>query len=217
MKIRTLVELSEALDQASAWRKKELSALRLLIATRGRPHEQAALRRAAVPLLYAHWEGFAKEAAMYYLHLVVRQGLRYRDLTPCFVAIGARGRIRQAANSRRISVYLPIVEFFLQGLDEPARFSADGAVDTESNLSSAVLRDLLATIGVPYDSTWSAKELLLDGSLLKTRNDVAHGERVDVDRTTYDQLHDFVVDLLDHLKTSIENQAATRAYLRPTP
>jgi hypothetical protein len=60
MKIRSVLELSEALDEASAWRKKELSTLRILIATRGRAHEQAALRRAAVPILYAHWEGFAK-------------------------------------------------------------------------------------------------------------------------------------------------------------
>jgi hypothetical protein len=214
MKIRSVLELSEALDDASAWRKKELSALRILIASRGRLHEQAALRRAAVPLLYAHWEGFAKEAATYYLQLVARQKLRYRELTPCFIAIGARGRIRQAADSRRMSVHIPIVQFFLHGLDDEARFAPDGAIDTESNLSSTVLRDLLATIGVPYDSAWSAKELLLDGSLLKTRNDVAHGDRVDVDALTYDQLHDFVVDLLDQMKASIENQAATRAYLR---
>ena len=92
--------------------------------------------------------------------------------------------------------------------------SVDGAIDTESNLSSAVLRDLLATIGLPYDTKWSSIELLLDGSLLKTRNDVAHGERTDIDAATYEQLHNLVVDLVDHLKTSIENQAVSRAYLR---
>ena len=214
MKIRSVLELSEALDEASAWRKKELSTLRILIATRGRAHEQAALRRTAVPILYAHWEGFAKQAAIYYLHLVTRQRRRYRELGPSFIAIAARGRIRQAAGSRRIAAHLPVVEFFLEGLEEEARMSVDGAIDTESNLSSAVLRDLLATIGLPYDTKWSSTELLLDGSLLKTRNDVAHGERTDIDAATYEQLHNLVVDLVDHLKTSIENQAVSRAYLR---
>ncbi len=109
--------------------------------------------------------------------------------------------------------HLPVVEFLLNGLEEQARFPLD-AIDTESNLSSAVLRDLLATVGMPYDSTWSGRELLLDGSLLRTRNDVAHGERTDVDAETYDQLHQLVLDLVNHLKTSIENRAASRAYLR---
>ena len=214
MKIRSVLELAEALDQAVAWRKKEISALRILIATRGRPYEQAALRRAAVPILYAHWEGFAKQAATYYLHLVSRQRRRYHELAPNFIAIAARGRIRQAADSRRIAAHLPIVEFLLEGLGEEARLPLDGAIDTESNLSSTVLRDLLATIGIPYDLTWSGRELLLDGSLLKTRNDVAHGERTEVDADTYDQLHQLVLDMVNHLKTSIENQAAIRAYLR---
>jgi hypothetical protein len=218
MKIRSVLELSDALDGAVAWRKKELSALRTMIASRDQDHEQAALRRAAVPLLYAHWEGFAKQAATYYLELVVRQRLKYRELATCFVALAARGRIRQAAAARRLSAHMPVVHLLLYGLDEATRFSVDGAIDTESNLSSSVLRDLLATIDLPYDTRWSSKELLIDGSLLKTRNDVAHGERRDVDAETYEQLHALVVELLDHLKRSIESSAVMRGYLRsPTP
>ena len=214
MKIRSVLELNSALDNAVAWRKKELSTLRILIATRGREYERKALRRAAIPLLYAHWEGFAKQAALYYLELVLRQRRAYRDLTSSFVAIAVRGRIRQAAESRKISAYLPVVRFLLEDLEQQARFSVEGAIDTESNLSSAVLRDILATIDVPYDASWSSKELLIDGSLLKTRNDVAHGEHSDIDADTYDQLHDLVIDLLDQIKTAIENHAVVKAYLR---
>jgi hypothetical protein len=214
MKVRTVLELSEALDDAAAWRKKEMSAIRAMIATRARAHEQEALRRAAVPMLYAHWEGFAKEAATCYLELVLRQRRKYRELCPSFVALAARGRIRQAAETRRLSAHIPIVQFLLEGLDEQARFSVEGAIDLESNLSSTVLRDLLVTIDVPYDSSWSSKELLIDGSLLKTRNDVAHGERREVDAATYDQLHALVLELVDQLKASIENRAAMRGYMR---
>ena len=214
MKIRSLLELTDALDNASAWRKKEISTLQSLIQSRNRPHEQAALRRAAVPVLYAHWEGFAKFAAMAYLELVLRQRRRYRELAANFLAISARGRIRQAAESRRLSAHIPVVEFIISGQDEQARFSTEGAIDTESNLSSSVLRDILLTIGIPYEGDWSSKELLLDGSLLKTRNDVAHGERSVVDSSTYDQLHDLVISLVDQLKNSIENQAALKTYLR---
>lgn len=213
MKIRSTLELTEALDSALAWRKKELSALRILIATRGREHERAALRRAALPILYAHWEGFAKHAATCYLELVRHQGRSYEDLRENFVALAVRGRIRRARGSRRLSVHIPLVRFLLFEQDQQARFPIAGSIDTESNLSSSVLRDLLETLGLDYDP-WVPRELLIDGSLLKTRNDIAHGERADVDAPTYEQLHSLVLEMLDQIRNCVENAAATRAYLR---
>lgn len=71
----------------------------------------------------------------------------------------------------------------------------------------------METLGLSYD-TWATREMLIDGSLLKTRNDVAHGERLDVDGPTYEQLHELVLEMLDPLRAEIENAAARQAYLR---
>ena len=87
------------------------------------------------------------------------------------------------------------------------------AVSTESNLSSRVLRDVLDTIDVPYDRIFQGKALLIDGSLLEKRNRIAHGEPVDVDSDTYVQLHDLVIELVNHLKDVILNRARDREYL----
>lgn len=219
MKIRSVAELAETLDSSSAWRKKEMTILRILIATRGRSGEQAALRRSAVPILYGHWEGFAKQAAAAYLDLVRRQQRSYRELELNFLAMAVRGALREAADaarSRCTSAYIDKFNSLMGRLDERVGFAdraVDDAVSSESNLSSRVLRDVLATIGIPYDRIFRGKALLIDASLLAARNSIAHGEQVEVDSVTYRQLHDLVVELVDHLKDVIVNHARDRRYL----
>ena len=214
MKIRTTLDLTDAIANSLAWRKKEITGLRILIATRGREHERELLRRVAVPVLYAHWEGFAKEASVYYLELISRQRLKYGELRENFLALAARGRIRQAAESRRLATHMPVIDFILQSQDEVAQIPVNATIDTESNLSSSVLRDILLCLGLQYNSTWSTKELLIDGSLLRTRNEVAHGDRTVVSEATYLQLHELVLELLEQFRTAIENAAAQRLYRR---
>ena len=219
MKIRSVAELAETLDRESAWRKKEMTAFRILITTRGRSREQAALRRSAVPVLYGHWEGFAKQAAVAYLGLVRRQPRPYRELGLNFLAIAVRGALREAADaakSRCTSVYIDKFNSPMGGLDERVGFgdrAVSDAVSSDSNLSSRVLQDVLAAIGVPYDRIFRSKAFLIDGSLLAARNRIAHGERVEVDSVTYRQLHELVVELVNHLKDVIVNHARDRRYL----
>ena len=219
MKIRSVAELVETLDRESAWRKKEMTTLRILIATRGRSREQAALRRSAVPVLYGHWEGFAKQAASAYLDLVRRQRRPYRELELNFLAIAVRGVLREAADaakSRCTSVYIDKFNSLMGRLDERVGFgdrAVSDAVSSDSNLSSCVLQDVLAAIGVPYDRIFEGKALLIDGSLLAARNSIAHGVHVEVDSVTYRQLHELVVELVNHLKDVIVDHARDRRYL----
>ena len=217
MKIRSTSELSEMLDKASAWRKKEISTLRILIGMQKKPYEREMLRRIAIPILYGHWEGFAKQAATSYLDLVIRQCLPYRELKSNFMAIAIRGKIRKAEPARRISPYITLINTILDKLDTNIALNSSQIIDTESNLSSCVLKNIFATIGIPYDSILAGKEILIDGSLLKNRNRIAHGEYIQIDADTYNQLHQLVVELIDHMKNVIESQARTQAYLAPQP
>ena len=212
--IRTLNDLSTELASALAWRKKELSALYFAV-SRSRAHEAAALRRASVPILYAHWEGFVKQAASFYLELVARKKLTYRQLRTNFVAIACRQALRDVAASDKIEIHGQLVDFLILNQDERARIPFDRVVDTKSNLNSSVLRNIIFTIGVPYSTIWTTKEPLIDGGLLKMRNDIAHGKKFEVDHDSFEQLYRLIIDgLLDQIKDTIENAAATEIYLR---
>lgn len=214
MKVRTLLELTNALDDSLAWRKKEIAALRALISGRLRDHERAVMRRAAVAMLYAHWEGFTKEAALFYLEYVLRQKRALADLTGNFSAMVARRYIREAGQSKKLSVHIATVDRLFAMNTQAPDFFPPKAIDTESNLSSTVLQEIFLALGLSYDATWQTRALQIDGSLLRMRNEIAHGEDCSVDEPTYKALHDLVLDILDWVKTGIENNAATRAFLR---
>ena len=81
-------------------------------------------------------------------------------------------------------------------------------------MNADVLRDILYCCGIEFGAYWTSKALLLDASLLKTRNEVAHGARADVDQATYDQLHHFVIEALDAFRTDLENAAVREGFKR---
>ncbi len=214
MRIRGVAELNQALDEAIAWRKRDISNIHLLIMGTRREHEMSALRRAAVPILYSHWEGFTKQAAEFYLELVSKQNLLYNQLKTNFLAIACRSTINDASQTKNIVARTQLVDFLIYNHDHRAKLSTDRVIDTESNLNSKVLLNLLHTIGLIIDDFWQGKELLIDGSLLKHRNEIAHGKRIEVDHETYVQLHGLVLDMIEHIKTTIENAASLKSYLR---
>lgn len=214
MKIRSSLELSNALDSALAWRKKEITTVYLTLKNQKRLHEQQAFLRAFIPILYAHWEGYAKEAASYYIEFVARQRLSYVELTTNFVSISCRSAINEIAKSNQIHTHNQLVDFLSYNQNERAIIPYKDIVDTESNLSSKVLRNLLFVIGIPFDEFWQSKSLSIDGKLLFCRNKIVHGEKHMVDNKTFVELHDLVIDMIDHIKTSIVNFAVQGKYKR---
>ncbi len=212
MNIRSTTELNEAIDYDLSERKKELQTLNFLIEKQKREHEKKALFRAAVPILYAHWEGFTKKAAMFYLELVSHQQLKLGELKSNFVAIVCRSYFKDASESKKISVRKKLIDFIRENNNKRAIIPTDNVIDTESNLSSAVLQSIFSTIGLPYHSFWIMNEPLLDGSLLKARNEIAHGEDTVIDKETYKQLHELVISLMDHIRTDIQNAAILKQY-----
>ena len=213
MRIRSLTELSEFLDGELGWRKKELTTLNFTI-KRARPHEQTILLRAAICLLYAHWEGFAKNAATAYICFVVSRGLRLRDLAPNFLALGFLSNIQQLEQSRKATLHAQLTDSFERQLSEPFRIDCEKAIDTRSNLNSKVLKEILQYVGI--DAThYETKNPILDERLLRNRNSVSHGQRLEIQSEDYVSLHETMIELIERFRTDVENAATLNKYRRP--
>ena len=98
-KIRTIQDLQDALDKELSWRIFELSHLRKALALPGQK-EQASLIRASVAMLYAHWEGFIKQSASYYLDYVNRKGLCANNASDPFIYLWLKKVIGEMAESK---------------------------------------------------------------------------------------------------------------------
>jgi hypothetical protein len=208
--IRSATILENVLVEELAWRKKELITLKTMH-DGAREHQQTMLRRAGIALLYAHWEGFVKASGTAYVDLVARQNLRYRDLTCNFVAIAAKKELHQFSSTTRGRMLCCISDFFINKLGQPARLSSTNAIQTKSNLSVEVTRDILCLLGLDY-KPFEIHERTVIEPLVRSRNSVAHGERRSIDTVDYDTLHRKVLELLDELKDQLCTAAHGRMY-----
>ena len=138
--IRTTDQLIEKIAEDLIWRRKELTELKALVTT----HKNDLLRsrvliRAAVALLYAHWEGFVKKSSNYYLEYVASHRLPYKNLAANFVGLKLKSKFIELGTSEKISSGNALAEFFCTKLDQQSNLPYKNAVDTKSNLSSTVL------------------------------------------------------------------------------
>ena len=58
------------------------------------------------------------------------------------------------------------------------------------------------------------REQLIDRILLKSRNEIAHGKLVSIDKKQFLTLYDDVLDLMNLFRNQISNAANTEAYKR---
>ena len=213
MKLRTAEQLSDRLSNELAWRKKELSEVKSLVETKKfSPAKHNALIRSGVCLLYAHWEGFVKLAANSYVEYVRMQKLSYEELASNFLAMAMKEQLKEAKETNKPSLYIPVCDFFLNKLSQRSSLPKD-VISTASNLSSEIFKEITQTLGIEF-SPYSTKSVLIDTKLLKTRNEIAHGEYSIFDREEYTELHTEVIAMLDIFRNQIENAAINKDYMR---
>ncbi|MCY2992232.1 MAG: MAE_28990/MAE_18760 family HEPN-like nuclease [Planctomycetota bacterium] len=215
MSIRTLSELEDVMSGEFAWRKKELHSLKTLVIANEKTHSCDLHIRAAITLLYAHWEGFIRQISRFYLEYVARRRLRNEELSPHFLAMAISGLVRAAEGTSKIQPCLDIVDFFRAEMPVRSRLDWESGVNTKSNLKSEVFREIVLRLGLDY-SRFSTKEKLLDEKLLKNRNQIAHGQYLLVDFDEYVSLHEEILGMMQDFYNQIDNCANLGAF-RSTP
>lgn len=211
MKLRTTSQLQTALDGEIAWRVKEIADLKHAV-KRSDGLSERTLIRAGLALLYAHWEGFVKAAASYYINYVDCQGRTYGDLQSCFTALGIRKHLNELHLAKKPSVHIAAIDFIREASGKKSKLLTF-KVDTESNLKSEVFEGVAISIGLntqPYETRFK----LIDESLLARRNKIAHGDQLDIDLDAWRDLADEVLMLMRQFKTDIENAASTSAFVK---
>jgi hypothetical protein len=210
--IRTLSQLQDSLDREMGWRVKEIAAFR--VASRANGPERQYFIRAGIALVYAHWEGFIKLASESYLSFVQHQGHAYRDLKSCFAVFGLKAELHMLANSRKSAPNIRAFDFILAEMDQPAEMHMAKAIDTESNLTSIVFQNIATSLDINTDG-YETRFNLIDESLVRRRNRVAHGEFLDIGGREFDELVGDVLQLMREYKTDVENAASLGSYKRP--
>lgn len=216
-KIRTLEQLVDYLDRSIVWRRNELTIIHRLITSSPLPQgKRDALIRSGIALLYAHWEGFIREAATAYVSFVATRRLTYQELASNFVALAMKKQLHDARDTNKATVFTKVSDFFLTRLHERVDMSWEDSINTQSNLSSEVLKEILCTIGLDQD-LFITKSKLIDVQLLKNRNGIAHGEFLLIDEEEFESLFTQILEMMRTLHNEISNAAILEKYRRHLP
>ncbi|MCC6545321.1 MAG: hypothetical protein IT392_12625 [Nitrospirae bacterium] len=214
MSIRTVDDLTDRLAWELAWRKRELSDLKYYIGLMPLDSTRRnVLGRCSITILYAHWEGFVKLAGRCFLEFIAMQRHRNEELHPNLLTLSMRKHVNFEPKALKSSEFGKITNFYLSQMPSRAAIPYKTAIDTGSNLSSAVLREILWCLGLDY-RPFETREKFIDSSLLGRRNFVAHGESTNVDPGEYDVMRAGVIEMMTNLKTQIENSVVLKTYLK---
>ena len=211
--MRTAEELTDKLSEERIWRVKEITAVSSLANRRNLSIVEVEFCcRAGSALFYAHWEGFVKRAALHYLKYVAFQRVKICEMSDFVMCLFMRQNL--GAGTTLLPVQLLRVSRQLQSdRDFRPKLNWKNIVETESNLSSGVLKRIMAQIGLDY-SLFATKAMMIDGVIVKHRNAIAHGEKGEVDLDMLHEIGSQVTGLITLFRDLIENAVITKAHMR---
>jgi hypothetical protein len=204
----------DRLDSEFAWRQKELTSL-LTEAVTASPALQPLRLRAAVALLYAHWEGFVKTAADLYVDYVASKRLLDCDLNDGLRVLALRPRMRKTCEGGNVAAMSALVAYMSKGLPGRARVPKDSFSKRIANLTASDFKRIVHLLGLDSTLYDSLNDSLVDIDLLECRNHIAHGQHRCPHPEDYPQLHEDVVRVLRTFKDQLENAAVLGTYRRP--
>ncbi len=210
MKIRSAEQLQTVLDDDFAWRRKELTMIMTTIKS-SRPNLLNANIRIGVVILYAHWEGFIKNAAENYLIYVAGKKLQYDELENNFIALSLKTKLKEFESTNKNTVHTQLIDFLLGNLKIKANLPTENIIKTQSNLNSNILKEILSILGIDYRQ-FELKEKYIDSQLLKIRNSVAHGQNPDITEIDFYELYSEITIMMTTIKTEISNNASLAKY-----
>lgn len=203
----------DLLDSDLTWRLDEINQLRRALSNDGiLPAETIA--RAAIVLLYAHWEGYVKTISTAFLGFVAEQVETFAELRREFCAIGAEQVFAQLrSGEKRIREKVDILDR-LHRLDyETASTLKKYQPSTKSNLRYEVFSELCDMICVDADQFETDKNFI-NKIICDRKNYVAHGNELSVDHEEFEEVSEHLLDIMRRFKDSVYDSAIHQRFLR---
>lgn len=210
MNVRTVDDFEDALDREWSWRKQEMIALKLSV--QGNPM----MLRAGIALLCAHFEGLLKYGSRLYVIHISQQHLKYADLIDSFSAFVLRKKFNECRESDKISVHMRLLQAYFDLLNKSFKLTnadREVVINTRSNPSTKVIKEILSTIGIKTD-IFDTKANYIDSSLLANRNKVVHGEKIQIRWDDFVETFQIIMKLVEDYKGLLIEAAHKKIYLK---
>ncbi|MDZ5648000.1 MAE_28990/MAE_18760 family HEPN-like nuclease [Nitrospirillum sp. BR 11828] len=213
MKMQKIDDLLNITMSDRIWRIKEITFLKSACAEDNQTKQRLSiLRRAFIPIAYAHWEGYAKKIGQSYLEYVASQNLKLYELSTCFQSMHfSNENYNDLQRLKRHSLQGIIHKITNEG-EEVINLKTKGVITAQGNLNSDALKDICLNLGIDF-SIFNSKATFIDKILIGKRNGIAHGEGWSISYEEVESISDNVINCIDIFKESIERAATSAEYL----
>lgn len=206
---RTISDLENNLSEELSWRIKELSDYKTIL-RQTKEDQRKSIIRGGIVLLYAHWEGFVKQASEYYFNYVKLRRIKLINLKENFVAICLRKYISDLLETNKITKQSESIKFIFDNLNKKAIFPSNIPFKT-SNLDYENFLQYCLIIGLEYKE-FELSRNFINIKLVKNRHEIAHGNFLMVDLESFEEIFNKTVDLLKKIKIDIINSALLKKF-----
>ena len=202
---KTLDILLDNISEEWIWRVKELDDFKSVLEKTKDKSSKAALIRAGITLLYAHWEGFVKQCSHHYYNFVTTKGYKLNELRDGFVAISMKKELNELIDSRKVVMQSRAISILFNEFEKRGVFPDDLPLKT-SNLTFEMFEEYCTLIGIeilPFET----KRQFINQRLVGNRNNIAHGKYLLIEEIDYKEIFNLTLALMKRFKDSIGNSA----------
>ena len=208
-KVRTVEQLFDALASDLAWRQKELSTIRTLVAQSSKIKLETTIR-SGIALTYAHFEGYVKKCVVLYFNFLTYQRLKIGEVKSNIIAIELKASMERALTTHSIKPLIEIIDYILNQENRCANLLNFNPY-TGANLNYERLSNIADAMDLNKDAFINLKQLI-DENLLSNRNSIAHGEHVIMDQEELNDIQQKILNILVDFRDQITNIAALQKY-----
>lgn len=205
-------DLEILLTEDLTWRIKEVSALKTIVDRSPLGVAKSAALRAALPMLYAHWEGYIKRASDQYLTFVYGKRPLAMSLKPSLAYAYLEPRFRGAGGGSSAFTPQGAIDFVESIKTINTKPNPNVMVSTKSNLRYEVLEEITSRLSIEDFLSLTTKTKIND-LLCDKRNFIAHGESVPITEDSFEELRLEITDLMRSFKDRLVTAASNREFM----
>ena len=100
--------------------------------------------------------------------------------------------------------------------NQKSKIPYENIIKTNSNLKSDIFIEIMETIGLDYAS-YCTDFVLLDETLLKMRNEIAHGEytaQISLDKDRFNEIYQVITKMMNMFVNQVCNAVVQKEYLK---
>lgn len=212
MFIASADDLEILLTDDLTWRIKEISALKSMVDKSPVGLPKSAALRAALPMLYAHWEGYIKNASDHYLTFVYGRRPMAMSLKPALAYAFLEPKFRGAGGGTSTFTPQGAIEFAESAKNMGTKPNQNVMVNTKSNLRYEVLEEITTRLAIEDFLALTSRPRIND-MLCDKRNFIAHGKSVPITEESFEEIRLEITDLMRSFKDRLVTAGSNREFM----